>query len=551
MKRLFFLFVLVTSTWFANGQSELFYKDLDITRQDTLRGSITPERAWWDLLHYDLKVFVDVQKKSLKGSNTISYRVLESKQVMQIDLQAPMKITGVFQKKKKLAYKTEGNAHFITIVNDQKIGSIQEIVVEFEGVPAEAKNAPWDGGFTWTTDSNGQPFIANANQGIGASLWWPCKDHGYDEPDNGLMLSIKVPGDLVAVGNGRLQSRKLDKLGNKIFVWKVTNPINNYGVNVNIGDYVNFSEKYQGEMGELDMDYWVLRENEEKAKIQFKDALRTMEAFEYWFGPYPFYEDSYKLVEVPYLGMEHQSSVTYGNSYRNGYNGRGRAGFDFSKTGWGLKWDYIIVHETGHEWFANNITAKDVADLWIHESFTAYSESLFLDYFYGKQAASEYAIGTRQVIANSSPIIGPYHVNMEGSGDMYFKGCNILHTLRYMVDNDSIWRETLRGLNKEFYHQTVTSEQVESFIAANTGLNLDAFFDQYLRDIRIPVLEWKYNGENIAYRWSEVVDGFNMPLDVKLDNKLLRLEPTSQWKEIIGKNIVPDVNYYIKVQEVN
>ena len=551
MKRFSTISMLVLVVWAAKGQTELFKKDLEFTRQDSLRGAITPERAWWDLLHYDLNVFVNVENKFIKGTNTITYKVLNSYQTMQIDLQSPMKITKVTDGKKELKFIMDGNAYFISLLQPKPIGTIQKIVVEFEGSPVEAKNAPWDGGFTWTTDAKGKPFIANSNQGIGASVWWPCKDHGYDEPDEGLLLGITVPSDLIAVGNGRLQYQKETKMGMTKYVWKVINPINNYGVNINIGDYVNFSEVYNGEKGALDMDYWVLRNNLEKARLQFQDAKRTMEALEYWFGPYPFYEDSYKLVEVPYLGMEHQSSVTYGNNYKNGYNGRGRTMYDLSGTGWGLKWDYIIIHESGHEWFANNITSKDVADMWVHEGFTTYSESLFLDYFYGKQAASEYVVGLRRNIVNESPIIGTYNVNNEGSKDMYSKGCNVLHTLRTVVNNDSLWRETLRGLNKEFYHQTVTSEQVESFIAANTGLNLDAFFDQYLRDIRIPVLEWKYSGENIAYRWSEVVDGFNMPLDVKLDNKLLRLEPTSQWKEIIGKNIVPDVNYYIKVQEVN
>lgn len=551
MKRSFFLGVCLLSIIGVSGQTELFGKDDRFSRQDSLRGGITPERAWWDLQHYDLKVFVDIEKKSLKGTNTITYMVLESNQLMQIDLQEPMKITKVTQNGKELKFKSDGNAHFISLDKDQKAGDIQKISIEFEGVPTEAKNAPWDGGFTWTTDSNGKPFIANANQGIGASIWWPCKDHGYDEPDNGLLLSIKVPGDLVAVGNGRLQHQKLDKMGNQMFVWKVVNPINNYGVNINIGDYVNFSEKYQGEKGELDMDYWVLRENEEKAKVQFKDALRTIEAFEYWFGPYPFYEDSYKLVEVPYLGMEHQSSVTYGNSYKNGYNGRNRASFDWSGTGWGLKWDYIIVHETGHEWFANNITAKDVADMWVHEGFTSYSETLFIDYFYGKQAASEYAIGTRRVISNAEPIIGTYHVNKEGSGDMYFKGNNVLHTLRTIVNNDTLWREALRGLNKEYYHQTVTTEQVENFISHKVGLKLDKFFDQYLRDARVPVLEWKREGSKIVYRWQDVVDGFDMPVDVSADDQRMRLTPTKDWQVIEVSKLVPDINYYIKVQEVN
>ncbi len=550
MRQFFFLAVFGFSVGQLCGQTGLFEKGNQFTRQDSLRGSITPERAWWDLQHYDLSVKVDIDKQFISGRNVITYKVLDAHQTMQIDLQAPMKLVSAVQKGKQLTVRSEGNAHFIQLTQKQKVGSIQEIAVEFEGKPRVARNAPWDGGFTWTRDANGKAFVANSNQGIGSSIWWPNKDHGYDEPDNGLLLRITVPEGLVAVGNGRLLE-VIDSDKSKTYVWKVINPINNYGVNVNIGDYVNFSEKYAGEKGELDLDYWVLRENEEKARIQFKEVPRTIEAFEHWFGPYPFYEDSYKLVEVPYLGMEHQSSVTYGNKYKNGYNGRNRESFDWSGTGIGLRWDYIIVHETGHEWFANNITAKDVADMWVHEGFTSYSESLFVEYFFGKEDGSKYSIGTRRNISNAEPIIGTYHVNKEGSSDMYFKGNNILHTLRQVVANDDLWRSILRGLNEEFYHRTVTTAQVEKYIAAKTGINLTSFFDQYLRDHRVPTLEYKVNDGSMAYRWSDVIDAFDMPVDVTIDSSTVRLTPTTEWKTIAGESFTPDINYYILVQEVN
>ena len=389
------LFYLL-STWLV-GQSDLFNQNIAYSRQDSLRGSITPERAWWDLKHYDLEVAVDIKHQSIKGTNTITYEVLEKGNQFQIDLQAPMQIIEVKQDGETLQVVDEGSAHFIQLQKNQTPGDRITLEISFEGVPRVAANAPWDGGFTWVTDSNGKPFVATSNQGIGASIWWPCKDHGYDEPDEGLLLSITVPDSLVAVGNGRLHDT-IEQEDTKTFVWKVINPINNYGVNINIGDYVHFSEVFSGENGPLDLDYWVLRENLEKAKAQFKQVPMTIEAFEYWFGPYPFYEDGYKLVEVPYLGMEHQSSVTYGNSYKNGYNGRGRGSFDWSGTGIGLQWDYIIVHETGHEWFANNITVKDVADLWVHEGFTAYSESLYTEYHFGKDK------GIHLVRAESSQI---------------------------------------------------------------------------------------------------------------------------------------------------
>ena len=494
------------------------------TKQDTLRGSITPERIWWDLQHYELSVAVNPDTKSISGSNKIQYIPISKSTRMQIDLQEPLIITSVSQAGEELEVEHVGNAHFITLKKEQPLGQLLEILVKYEGSPREAKRAPWDGGFSWSKDANGKDFIATSCQGLGASVWWPNKDHMYDEADKGMLMHFNVPKKMVAVGNGRFVKSKRGKKRTRTYTWKVVNPINNYGVNVNIGDYVNFNEVYPGEKGDLDMDYWVLKDNLKKAKSQFKDARKTMEALEFWFGPYPFYEDSYKLVEVPYLGMEHQSSVTYGNGYQNGYFGR-----DLSDTGWGLKFDFIIIHESGHEWFANNITYKDMADMWIHESFTNYSEALFLEYFYGKEAAFEYIKGTRSGIRNAMPIIADYNVNTSSDGDMYSKGGNMLHTIRQMVPDDETWRSMLRGLNKEFYHQTVTTEQVETYIAEFLDLDLKAIFNQYLRDARIPIFEYRLQKNNdgkarLSYRWTNTVKGFAMPLKVVIDGKESILE---------------------------
>lgn len=514
------------------------------TRQDTLRGSITKERAWWDLLNYELSVSVNPTEQSIKGSNVVRYKVLEENNVMQIDLQSPMVIDKVTQDGVALEVTHDGNAHFIKLTKPQTVGSLNAITIEFSGKPTVAKRAPWDGGFSWDKDSNGKHFVATSCQGIGASLWWPCKDHMYDEPDNGMTINLNVPGDLIGVSNGRLKKQKVEKDKTKTFTWVVVNPINNYGINLNIGDYANFTEKYKGEKGLLDMDFWVLKSNLEKAKVHFKDATRTMEAFESWFGPYPFYEDSYKLVEVPYLGMEHQSSVTYGNKYQNGYLGQ-----DLSRTGWGLKWDYIIVHESGHEWFANNITYKDIADMWVHEGFTMYSESLFIEHFYGKEAGAEYSRGVRFGIQNREPLIGDYGVNNGGSGDMYNKGNNLLHTLRQVNNNDDAWKAMLRGLNKEFYHQTVTTKQVEDYIAKSLNLNLTAFFDQYLRDNRIPVFEYYVRDGSLVYHWSNCIRSFDMPVKVYIDGKEKVLKattrPAAEKLETKDATVVVDKNYYV------
>ena len=307
---------------------------------------------------------------------------------------------------------------------------------------------------------------------------------------------------------------------------------------------MGWKETYKGLKGNLDLSYWVLRADSAKAVEQFKQVPKMLEAFEYWFGPYPFYEDGFKLVEAPYLGMEHQSSVTYGNGYENGYRGT-----DLSGTGWGLKFDFIIIHESGHEWFANNITYKDVADMWIHESFTNYSESLFVEYHYGKKAGQEYVRGTRSKIANKIPIIGIYGVNRQGSGDMYSKGGNMLNTLREILNDDDRWRNILRGLNEEFYHQTVTTEQIERYIIEKSGLDLESFFDQYLRNISIPTFEYYYDQENtLHYRWANCIASFNIPVDVQIGKKKVRLTADTQWSEYkVGKNLPVKLNpnYYV------
>ncbi len=537
--KFFIIIIILSFTLSVNAQGILSDKN-DFNRQDTLRGSITKERIWWDLTYYHLDITVDPEKRTIYGSNEISYDVIEPYHEMQIDLQQPLILTRAEQNGKDLEIRHDGNAHFIKLKDTQIKGENNKIKVFYEGKPRVAVRAPWDGGISWERDKNGNHFIASSCQGLGASVWWPNKDHMYDEVE-GMLMSVNVPKGLTNISNGRLV--KVDEMSESTtFHWQVVNPINNYGVNINIGDYVNFSEIYQGENGDLDMDYYILSYNLEKAKIHFEDAVKTMQAFEYWFGPYPFYEDSFKLVETPYLGMEHQSSVTYGNKYKKGYLGR-----DLSGTGWGLKFDYIIIHETGHEWFANNITYKDIADMWVHEGFTTYSENLFVDYHYGKKAASEYVIGTRRNIRNLKPIIGPYNVNKGGSSDMYAKGANLLHTLRQITGNDVRWRKILRGLNSEFYHQTVTTSQIENYISKKMKMNLNPFFNQYLRDNRIPTLQYSIKNNVLKFRWTDVIDNFEMPMELIVNEKNIRIFPTKEWKELKLKsdNFIFDDNYYV------
>lgn len=550
MKKIFFVLIGLLGLNFATAFAQLnFMGKVEFTKDDTLRGSITPERSWWDLTYYELRQKVDPINQYLTGSTKIFYKVLDNKQVMQVDLQPPMKLVSAVQDSELLDVKQVGtNAYFITLKKKQQIGNLESVLVSFEGKPRQPRRPPWDGGVQWQKDKQGNDFIATTCQGLGSSVWWACKDHMYDEPDS-MLISVTVPEPLMDVSNGRLRKVTHNKDRTATYDWFVNNPINNYGVNMNVGAYAHFADTLNGEKGVLDLNYYVLRYNVNRAKEQFKQAKLMLRAFENWFGPYPFYEDSYKLVEVPYLGMEHQSSVTYGNEYMNGYLGN-----DLSGTGWGLKWDYIIIHESGHEWFANNITYKDIADMWIHEGFTYYSEALFTEYYYGKEAGSDYIVGSRRGIWNRTPLIGKYNVNNEGSSDMYNKGGNILHTIRQLAKDDENWRQTLRGLNKEFYHQTVTTDQIEKYISKSIGRDLTKFFDQYLRDNRVPSFEFKKVGNAYQYRWANTIDGFTMPIKVSLDGKNYQwISPTADWQNLTAKvddKLTLDRNFYVFSKEV-
>jgi aminopeptidase N len=536
------LFVLIASSAFA--------QTTPVTRQETLRGSVTPEREWWDVLHYDLAVQFIPATRSIKGSNVITFKTLKTGSKMQIDLQEPLTITKVVHKGTDLKFEREGNVFWVTFEKEVAQGLEDKVEIYYEGRPKIATNPPWVGGISWGRDDLGNWFINTTCQGLGASVWWPNKDIGYDEPDRGMNIDVTVPEDLVAVSNGRLQKTDHDTAAKtKTYHWKVVNPINNYGVNANIGNYVNWSETYDGVGGKLDINYWVLPHQKEAAMETFKEVPRMLKAFEHWFGKYPFYEDGYKLVTVSYPGMEHQSSVTYGNYFRNGYRER-----DVSFTGIGYKFDFIIVHESGHEWFGNNISMKDAADMWIHEGFTNYSENLFVEYYWGKAAGADYVIGSRKNIANEGTIIGTYNSNREGTSDMYYKGGNLLHTIRQIVNDDAKWLAIMRGLNKDFWHQTVTTQQVESYISQKSGVDLSKVFDQYLRTTNIPVLQYKKVGNKLSFKYDKVVAGFAMPIRVAINGKTVSLTPTETMQTFTNsdeiKTVEVDRNFYVNSEQL-
>lgn len=512
MKHIFqTLTVIALTALYTPSHGQLMKAKELFSKADSLRGTLTPLRTCYDIKYYHLDVKVDIDKRFISGSNLFRFQATADFNKLQFDLFENLSVDKVLYKGKSVPFERSYNAVFVSFPQTIEKGKIDSFVVHYSGTPIAATRAPWDGGFDWKTDSNGKPWVATACQGLGASVWWPNKDHQSDEVDS-MLVSVSVPNGLMNVSNGRLQKVEKLKNGYTRYDWKVTNPINNYNIALNIGDYVHVKELYQGEKGPLTVDYYVLKENKAKIPHLQKNAKQTLDAFEHWFGPYPFYEDGYKLVETAHLGMEHQSAVAYGNKYQNGYLGR-----DASGTGWGLKWDFIVVHESGHEWFGNNITSNDLADMWIHESFTNYSEALFIDYHYGKKASLAYVHGNRQGILNDKPMQGPYGVNKEGSGDMYPKGGVLLNMIRTIIDDDDKWRSILRGLNATFYHKTVDYVDVLQYLNKESGMDFTTVFEQYIQRKSIPVLELrKTPDDRLACRWIAETAQFKMPVHIGL-----------------------------------
>ena len=542
---------IICIMWYLLSASTTFA----YTHADSLRGGIGRGRSWNDVLHYDLNVTFDTATKSIQGYSIIDFAITQIPgDSFQVDLQEPMQIDSVFQRfgnnlLQPVSFKREGNVYWIYaeqfLFHNWQVTEHRSLKIYFHGTPQKAVNPPWDGGFSWTHDAHGNPWIAVSCQGLGASVWWPCKDAQWDEPDRGMSIQLQVPGNYQAISNGRLTSTTTEK-NMTSYKWEVKSPINNYDVTFYIGDYIHWHDTLMGEKGKLDLDFYALRENEEKARKQFAVVKQMMHCFEYWLGPYPFYEDGYKLVEAPYLGMEHQGAVAYGNKYQMGYKGTDRSG-----TGVGMNFDYIIIHESAHEWFGNNITAKDIADNWIHEGITTYSESLFAECILDKEKGQKYAKGEWAQIMNNKPMIGDYGVNDEGSGDIYDKGVAVMHMIRTMTNDDEKFRQMLRGLTKEYYHKTVTTKQVENYIAQHTGLDLTAFFNQYLRTTNVPQLEYYIKDKKLNYKFNNTVPGFTLPLAIGKEKNRVTIQPTSEWQELKwtgGYNLKASGDFLINVK---
>jgi len=553
MKHIFFtLSLLFVFLFSAQGQVD-FYKDYKFTNADTLRGMLRPARTCYDVHFYDLNIKIDIAQRFIEGYVDMQFEVKEDFEILQIDLYKNMKIDKIELHGFLLTYDRIHDAVFVKLP-PQKAKTKNEIRIFYSGFPTVAKMPPWDGGFVWASDSNNKPWVGVACEGDGASLWWPNKDHLSDEPDS-MSIRIAVPDSLVCVANGNLRNQQKVEDGYTRYDWFVTYPINNYNVTVNIGDYVHFSDTAKTmDQQDLALDYYVLTENEQKARKHFQQVPQVLSCFEYYFDKYPFFDDGYALVETPYLGMEHQGAIAYGNRYLRGYLG-GMIPND-------MDWDYIIVHETGHEYFGNSISCNDLSEMWIHESFTTYMEALYVECTYGYEDAVRYMDHFRRFpnILNQEPILGPKEVNWEdwNGSDHYFKGSWVLHTLRHALNDDELWFDLLKSFYKKHTISNIDTKDFIDFVQEKTREDyISNFFTQYLVYPNIPKfryqLQQKGKDLSVSCKWENCIEGFNMPLLVGKPDAFEQIRPTTAKQEFILKNTnaadfkVPETLFLIQV----
>ncbi|MBC7384399.1 MAG: M1 family metallopeptidase [Bacteroidia bacterium] len=490
-----FLFFLLSLC--AQAQNDLRYKKL--------QGGLSKLRKSFDVRSYCITLKVLPEKRSIEGINDITFKVIKPLKVLQLNLFDNLLISNIIFEGNTVSYTRDSNTLYVKLPRKLNKHDSAHVIIYYYGIPVLAKNAPWDGGFVWSKDSMGMPWIGLACEGIGASCWLPCKDHWSDEPEQ-VIMNLQVPTGLTGVSNGRLMSQRNLPNGYTEFQWMVTYSINHYNISVNIANYEHVQDLYLNpSYGNLTLDYYVLKGNGAAAKVHFQQTKRMLQAFEHYFGPYPFRNDGYKLVETPYWGMEHQSCIAYGNNYVNN-----KFGFDF-----------IIIHESGHEWFANSLTANDKADMWLHESFTTYSEALYVEKQFGLGRAIPYLAGQKGNIKNELPLIGVRDIAYSRpDNDIYYKGAWILHTMRSMLDNDSLWFNTLYDLSMHFRYSVTTSREVEKFLIRRSGYNFSKFFDQYLYHAKLPVFEYYIEPKNglneLHYRLVSNVSGLEMPVKVTL-----------------------------------
>lgn len=534
MTKYLFSILLVGATLSACAQNDS-YNAYRFGRADTLRGMLRPERTCYDVTFYELDIRVDPRKKWIGGYVDIHYKAMEDFKTLQIDMYANMEVSHILFQDKRLTFRREYDAVFVDFPQQRK-GAAGTFRVQYQGTPREAPNAPWDGGFVWSKDRLGNHWIGVACEGEGASLWWPNKDHLSDEPDS-MAIRIAVPAGYTCVANGNLRQTVKDGEYTR-YDWFVSYPINNYNVTLNIGKYVHFSDTYTAKDGEkLALDYYVMPYNEKKAKEHFKQVHSVLACYEHYFDKYPFWRDGFALVETPYLGMEHQGAIAYGNKYMRGYLG--------GMIPKGMDWDYIIVHETGHEYFGNSISCNDIAEMWIHESFTTYMEALYVEHTYNYEQAVGYLVSQLPYIRNREPIIGPLDVNFDKwqGSDHYYKGAWILHTLRNTLRDNKKWFELLKGFYRKHALSNIVSRDFFNYVNTFTGRNYDAFFEQYFYNAPLPEFEYELEAKGancrIRYKWTADVPGFNMPIMVGKKGAYEWLSPTSEWQTAVIKNVSP------------
>lgn len=543
MKKLFFILFFLAFTFSCFSQQK------KLTLEDTLRGTLSPERTCFDVHFYDLSLSVDLKKHLISGHNIIHFTATEDFSIIQLDLFKELNIRKITDEKDSiLTYTRRGNAFFVRFRETQSKGSRAFIKIQYDGEPHTAINPPWDGGFVWALDSLDRPWVSVACEGIGASLWWPCKDHPADEPDS-MRMRFEVPENLFCASNGNLVSSKQNKRQTKIYEWKVSYPINTYNITLNIGAYEHISDQYLRDDGSaLALDYYVLSYNKDKAKKHFQQVKPMLACYEKIWGRYPFDKDGYAIIESPYWGMEHQSAIAYGNRYKNNMVGL----------------DYILVHESGHEWWGNYVSASDHADLWIHEAFTTYGETLLLECLSGKEAADKYITGQKRLIKNREAIIGPYGVNYHYwlDSDMYYKGAWMLHTLRHSLDNDSLWFALLHSIQTRFGNKQVSSPELINHINEFTKYNYTGFFAQYLLHTNLPTLEYKIIRKDkknlkLRYRWTANDKTFSLPLILKINGRPVKINPTHEYQTLTvpdpdGKTPIDfnTVEFYIETRQV-
>jgi len=538
MFRFLILFFLIYSNFYSLSIAQSY------SRNDSLRGALNPSRTCFDVYYYDLSLIINIQNKSIQGVNEIYFKTLSNTNKIQLDLFSNLIIDSIYFNGQKLSFTRDSNAFFIQFPSILSANTTSKLSVYYEGNPIIAKKAPWDGGWVFTSDSLKRPWVGVACEGIGASLWWPLKDHLSDEPDS-MRLHYTVPSSLMAVGNGILESTKInDNEKTTTYNWKISYPINSYNVTCNIANYTHIQDQHiQTNKDTLAIDYYVLDYNKQKALSHFKQVHPMLTCYEKYFGPYPFFKDGYAMVETPYWGMEHQGAIAYGNDYTNKI----------------IDFDYIIIHESGHEWWGNNVSTCDHAEMWIHESFTTYTENLLIEYFYGYDMSIRYLNLNKGLIKNIDPIVGPLDVNYEGwnGSDMYYKGAWILHTFRNVLQNDSLWFSILKGIQQDFALKTIHTEDIVQYINQKTGVDYSWFFKQYLYNAQPPTLvtysEKIKKNVRIYYKWENTNTDFVMSIPLNIEaNKSIYITPGLDYKfievksKLVTKNLFnQNFNYFL------